>query len=219
MVSLSVPETYTKEDLLNRLGLPIYYYAGDISEGLQDNDIVHLEELIILQDNIETITTFETVTTFSHLLFADEEEIEEGRVGKELHNVISIFHGNEEVTRHIIETIVIHEAKDAVITRGLRLEAVDVEATAYSPEQPGLSNYTATGIRAEHGVIAVDPSVIPLGTYVYIPGYGVAIAADTGGAIRGNKIDVAFDTVAEAWQFGRQRITIYILDQFRDLGR
>ncbi len=89
---------------------------------------------------------------------------------------------------------------------------VRVEATAYSAAQPGLSAYTASGTLCRRGVIATDPSVIPLGTKVFIPGYGYAVAEDTGGAIRGHKIDVAFDTVAECYEFGRKFIEIYILD-------
>lgn len=90
---------------------------------------------------------------------------------------------------------------------------ISVEATAYSAEEPGLSNRTASGTYVRYGVIAVDPSVIPLGTRVYIPGYGEAIAEDVGGGIIGNKIDVAFDTYQEAISFGRQFIEIYILDE------
>ncbi|MBQ3444458.1 MAG: peptidoglycan-binding protein [Selenomonadaceae bacterium] len=89
---------------------------------------------------------------------------------------------------------------------------IRVEATAYSSAQPGLSAYTATGTLCRHGVIATDPFVIPLGTRVYIPGYGYAVAEDTGGAIVGHKIDVAFDTLAECYEFGRQFIDIYIID-------
>lgn len=89
---------------------------------------------------------------------------------------------------------------------------IRVEATAYSAAEPGLSAYTATGTLCRHGVIATDPFVIPLGTRVYIPGYGYAVAEDTGGAIVGHKIDVAFDTVAECYEFGRQFIDIYIVD-------
>ncbi len=86
-----------------------------------------------------------------------------------------------------------------------------VVATAYSPGDPGVNTRTATGARATYGVIAVDPAVIPLGTRVYVPGYGNAIAADTGGAIKGDKIDVCFDTRAEAVAWGRRTVTITIL--------
>ena len=88
-----------------------------------------------------------------------------------------------------------------------------VEATAYSYAEAGLSSYTADGTNLVNDpmVIAVDPRVIPLGTMVEIPGYGVFRAADTGGAIVGNKIDVHFPTVAETYNFGRRTITIRIL--------
>ena len=89
---------------------------------------------------------------------------------------------------------------------------IRVEATAYSSAQAGLSDYTALGTLCRRGVIATDPNIIPLGTRVFIPGYGYAVAEDTGGAIYGHKIDVAFDTVAECYEFGRQFIDIYILD-------
>ncbi|MBQ6131103.1 MAG: peptidoglycan-binding protein [Selenomonadaceae bacterium] len=89
---------------------------------------------------------------------------------------------------------------------------IRVEATAYSSAQAGLSDYTALGTLCRRGVIATDPNIIPLGTRVFIPGYGYAVAEDTGGAIHGHKIDVAFDTIAECYEFGRQFIDIYILD-------
>ena len=91
-------------------------------------------------------------------------------------------------------------------------KVVYVSATAYSAYDPGNSHYTASGTRLRRGVIAVDPSFIPLGTRVYIPGYGEAVAEDTGGAIVGNIIDVAFDTHEEALEFGRQDLEIYILE-------
>lgn len=89
---------------------------------------------------------------------------------------------------------------------------VTVQATAYSAQDPGNSNHTASGTLLRHGVIAVDPSFIPLGTRVFIPDYGEAVAEDIGWGIQGNIIDVAFDTHEEALAFGRQSLEIYILD-------
>ena len=88
-----------------------------------------------------------------------------------------------------------------------------VEATAYSYNEAGLSNYTADGTNlvSEPNVIAVDPSVIPLGSYVEIPGYGVFRAADTGGAIYGNRIDVHLVNLNDVYNFGRRTITIRVL--------
>ena len=90
--------------------------------------------------------------------------------------------------------------------------ALYVSATAYSAHDPGNGNHTATGTLVRHGVIAVDPTVIPLGTRVFIPGYGEAVAEDIGYAISGNRIDVAFDTHAEALMFGRQNLEIFIME-------
>ena len=89
---------------------------------------------------------------------------------------------------------------------------VRVEATAHSRFEDGMSNYTARGSFCQRGIIAVDPDFIPLGTRVYIPGYGYAVADDVGGAIVGNIIDIAFDSVEECYQWGRQYIDLYIID-------
>ena len=86
-------------------------------------------------------------------------------------------------------------------------------------KKPGDSHYgiTASGMRAQRGVVAVDPSVIPLGTKLYIEAedgswrYGYAVAGDTGGNIRGNRIDLFFDSRAEALQFGRKQARVYVL--------
>lgn len=93
-------------------------------------------------------------------------------------------------------------------------KSIVVSATGYSTKQANLSTHTATGINLESNpmVIAVDPRVIPLGSIVEIPGYGTFIAGDTGGAIKGNKIDIHFSTVQQANNFGRKTITVNILN-------
>ena len=90
-------------------------------------------------------------------------------------------------------------------------DVLTMEATAYLPTDGSATGTTATGIPAERGIVAVDPDVIPLGTRLYIPGYGEAIAADTGGAIVGNKIDLCMEDYGEAMEFGRRDITVYVL--------
>ena len=105
----------------------------------------------------------------------------------------------------------IHEGRAHEVSRGGG-RALYVSATAYSAHDPGNGNRTATGTLVRRGVIAVDPSVIPLGTRVFIPGYGEAVAEDIGGGIHGQRIDVAFDTHAEALMFGRQDLEIFIME-------
>ena len=86
-----------------------------------------------------------------------------------------------------------------------------MQASAYSAQDPGNGNYTATGSRLKKGIVSVDPKLIPLGTRLYIEGYGYAVADDVGGAIKGHRIDLAYDSRSEALQFGRQTVKVYVL--------
>lgn len=86
-----------------------------------------------------------------------------------------------------------------------------MQASAYSAQDPGNGNYTATGSRLKKGLVSVDPKLIPLGTRLYIEGYGYAVADDVGGAIKGHRIDLAYDSRSEALQFGRQTVKVYVL--------
>ena len=96
-------------------------------------------------------------------------------------------------------------ARLAAIAHG----ALTMVATAYTAQCSGCDGMTAIGRRAGYGIVAVDPRVIPLGTRLYIPGYGSAIAGDTGGAIVGNRIDLGFNTLRDALMFGRRSVTVY----------
>ncbi|NJP36641.1 peptidoglycan-binding protein [Alkalicoccus luteus] len=95
-------------------------------------------------------------------------------------------------------------------------ETLTVEATAYTANCTGCTGVTATGIdlnaNPDQKVIAVDPSVIPLGSTVEVEGYGTAIAGDTGGAIQGNKVDLYMQSRGEALNFGRQTINVTVVD-------
>lgn len=95
-------------------------------------------------------------------------------------------------------------------------ETVSVSATAYTASCEGCSGVTSTGVdlgdNPDEKVIAVDPDVIPLGSEVYVEGYGHATAADTGGAINGNKIDVHVPNEGEANSWGVKDVDVTILD-------
>jgi 3D (Asp-Asp-Asp) domain-containing protein len=89
--------------------------------------------------------------------------------------------------------------------------ALEMVATAYTASCSGCDGMTAIGRRAGYGIVAVDPHVIPLGTRLYIPGYGPAIAGDTGGSIVGRRIDLGFDSLRDALLFGRRAVKVYRL--------
>lgn len=124
-----------------------------------------------------------------------------------------ILEGTDRVTNRVAATErVIHVGASGFSSgRGsYRLREVrTMEATAYHPMVGGHGK-TATGRRAGYGIIAVDPRVIPLGTLVFVENYGMALAADTGGAIKGNKIDVCIPDYGQIRQWGRRKVRVHI---------
>ncbi len=95
-----------------------------------------------------------------------------------------------------------------------RGRVLTMNASAYDPSAGRGSQATfrtKTGERAKYGVVAVDPRVIPLGTMVFVEGYGIAYACDIGGAIKGNRIDLCMNTNAECIKFGRRKVVVHIL--------
>ncbi|GAA0322626.1 LysM peptidoglycan-binding domain-containing protein [Oceanobacillus sp. FSL W7-1281] len=140
---------------------------------------------------------------------AAEEPAEEPAVEEEAAEATVEQTSNEEATASESE----EQSSDNGSPQG---ETISVEATAYTADCNGCSGVTATGVDLNQDpnakVIAVDPSVIPLGSEVYVEGYGYATAADTGGAINGNKIDLHVPSQDEAVNFGRQQVNVTIVE-------
>lgn len=165
-----------------------------------------------------------------HLTKGERRLVREGRPGILEVRTLVTYENGEVAHRKVVSRDVVEQAVDQVIGVGTRegvnvlqtasgplhyTKAIPMVATAYypGPESTGewADGYTYTGLRAGKGVVAVDPTVIPLGTRLYIPGYGEAIAADIGGAIKGNRIDLGFATYREAIEYGRRSVTVYVL--------
>lgn len=153
-----------------------------------------------------------------------------------------VYENGVEVSREAVQSVVLTNPVSKIVEYGIEnaveidagsgYEArdkasldykyyIDCEATAYdlSPEENGgYGGQSATGVPLDKGVIAVDPRVIPLGSRVYIEAidgswsYGYAVAADTGGAIKGNRVDLCYRTQRECIQFGRRPCRVYILN-------
>lgn len=148
------------------------------------------------------------------------------------------YHDGVQVSRVLSDETVKQQPVDEVVSEGTMQQAIVVngqtvpykkvltcQATAYDlsfescGKWPGSPGYgiTASGTYAKPGTVAVDPRVIPLGTRMYIVStdgryvYGYCTAEDTGGAIKGNKVDLFYNTRSECMQFGRRSVTVYIL--------
>src|SRR3989344_3072397 len=142
----------------------------------------------------------------------------EGKVGHETTVIKTTYWEGEELEQEIIETKV-EDPVDEVVIKGTKVVIRDIEtedlgnleykekltvwATSYDGNCYGCLGRTATGKRVTHGICATDPTVIPLGTAFYVPGYGMCSAQDTGGAIKGNTIDVGFEDVHQGWWSAR----------------
>jgi len=89
-----------------------------------------------------------------------------------------------------------------------------MEATAYtkSIEEGTHKGITRSGTQVSRGTAAIDPRIIPLGTKIYVEGYGHAECLDTGGAIKGNRIDLYMDNKEECFEFGRREVKVWIID-------
>lgn len=167
--------------------------------------------------------------------------IEEGWNGAKSVTYKVVTRNGEEVSRDVLSETVLWDACDSIIEKGTSLKGLELgekivakskdelnaskvlvcTATAYdaSPASNGIyAGQTATGMKPAYGVVAVDPRVIPLGSKLYIEAvdgswtYGYAIAGDTGGAIKGNKVDLFHDTAYECRQFGRRQAKVYVLN-------
>ncbi|WP_371376288.1 3D domain-containing protein [Sporomusa aerivorans] len=152
-----------------------------------------------------------------------EETVQAGENGVKKATVRVRFEDGSRVSADVLSEIVAVSSKPQIIRVGTR-DTIDtsrgtmrfrnvryMEASAYLPTDGSAQGLTATGIAARRGIVAVDPDVIPLGTRVFIPGYGLGLAADTGGAIVGEKIDLCMENASEAWRFGRRTVKVYEL--------
>ncbi|MDY6084132.1 MAG: 3D domain-containing protein [Dialister sp.] len=140
--------------------------------------------------------------------------ISSGRAGKRTIEAEEFISDGKVIKTNIIKSSVVDSGEPGVARTGDEAGTVGwvatMSATAYHPMDGGGLGITATGTKAGHGTVAVDPNVIPLGSVVYIPQYGQAIAADTGGAIKGNRIDLCMESYSECYNFGRQDVEVFV---------
>ncbi|MCL1935863.1 MAG: 3D domain-containing protein [Defluviitaleaceae bacterium] len=229
---ISVPSTYgiTVFDFLEKLKLEEYYF-GDFNRILQNNDELELSNVYFSIDIEEFTIQHDTIAVFNDtMIHQTRNYIRDGHNGHGIRSNVTFYNNNEIISQTTILEKIIEYPTSAFVHIGTLKNVVETtagtfrylhkftaEATAYSPEQEYLSRYTASGLPLYSGLAAVDTNIIPLGTYIYVVGHGLFLAADTGGAIVGYKVDLAFDTIREALVFGRRNVEVYVLDKVTDL--
>ena len=232
--------------LLEELGMNLTEddkVSGAYLDGIIDS------QLLIKIDQIKQKTIYEEIVIPAKTVYRDNADLGNGKTktirngadGLKRIEYLITYKNGELASKTKIKEVIVTEAVSKIIEQGSSgikvgkdgtkykySKIIDVKCTAYSNsyedtgKRPGDPEYgvTKSGMKAKKGIVAVDPSVIPLGTKMYIEildesieDYGYAIAGDTGGKIKGKKVDLFFDASAEKIrQFGVRKAKVYILD-------
>ncbi|MDD2233307.1 MAG: ubiquitin-like domain-containing protein [Desulfitobacteriaceae bacterium] len=212
----------TVDEALVKLGITL---------GEKDQVSLPLDHMLVPDDKIQVVRVVEKVETVKTEIPYKEvaqdadfpvglpdRVINKGSNGLQEQTIKLTLEDGKEVQREVLNQRIVLEPVNKVVSRGAQTtisrggsnynfkQAIVMKATAYS--MPG--SRTATGVPARWGVVAVDPSVIPLGTKLYVDGYGPAVALDTGGAIRGKRIDLHMNTTSAAYSWGVRQVVVYI---------
>ena len=219
------------------LSLPVIFLLST-SAVADDSSVVSSSVLIFPSQKIATESRFrEVVEVHSASIAYDiryiddpEQEIgvetvvDEGKEGENEVTITIVYYDDQEYSRSSQERIIFKPVDrdvalgSKVVHRTIETEhgtlrywkkLSDVWATSYDSTCAGCSDTTATGMKQGYGVVAVDPSVIPLHTNLYIPGYGIATAGDVGGSIKGKRIDLGFDSLNGQWK--AHYVDVYLL--------
>lgn len=190
-------------------------------------------------EEIEKVIPHESITKKSNEMdIGVTKVVQEGKDGLKKIKIKKVFENGELISEEIVDEEIVKESIPKITKKGTRnvitssrgktryRKVITMVATAYdnsyesTGKRPGdkYHGITASGTKARVGAVAVDPRIIPLGTKLYVESldntkdYGFCVAEDTGGAIKGNKIDLFFNTAREVRNFGRRKVKVYILD-------
>ena len=220
----------------------IYLGIKDIVEPSLETELCDTDKIVITRVEDRISSQVEKVPYGNEIKYNEKLDkglvrvIKKGQEGKKEIAEKIVFNDGVETFREVLWEKVIQSPVAAVLEQGTRdtfvssrgvslkfTKAIEMVATAYdatfastgkNPDHPQYG-ITRSGLKVRHGIVAVDPKVIPLGTHLYVEGYGEAIAADTGGAIKGNKIDLYYESPEDVAKYGKKRIKVYVLDKPR----
>lgn len=203
-------------------------------EKVEAKNTVNVIRIEKVTDVVEEPVDYAVITKKDDSLLKGKESIvKEGKKGLTSKEYEVIKENGKEVKRELLSKKVVSKKQDKVVMVGTKTitaqespkatnvnatsgKEIYVSATAYTASCQGCSGVTSTGVDLKSNpnakIIAVDPSVIPMGSQVYVEGYGYATAADKGGAIKGNKIDVFFSSKNDAYRWGVKKVKIRVLN-------
>ena len=150
----------------------------------------------------------------------EERIIDSGQVGLLKKTFLTFWRDGALISKQEVGTKMVAASRPRVVASG-SYELVSRQGVSFGGKPIRLmstaysftGNHTAVGANTQRGIVAVDPNVVPLGTHMFIEGYGYAVAADTGGAIKGKRIDLFFENRVDATHWGRRPVNAYLLDK------
>lgn len=207
---------------------------------------VSVDSVLQLEQTYTVDIPFETTYCYDPTLPEGQEEILVAGVAGQMRKTANVVYVNSQETSHtVIKEDVVQQPVEQIVAVGTGTEldadsdtpaigdgvivtadgeiltyskSAQFTATAYTKTDEGCNDITATGTTVRVGTVAVDPTVIPYGTRMFIVTndgsyiYGIGTAEDCGGAINGNRLDLYFETDPECWAFGVRDCTVYFLD-------
>jgi uncharacterized protein YabE (DUF348 family) len=230
---LSAEETLTS--MLNAEGIVLNSEDKILPE--KESELTDGMKVAITRVETKTFTSSEpiefstVIKTDSDMLSVQKKTLQEGKSGEKQITTNVVYEDGEEVSRAVVDETVVSKPVDKIVAQGTvptlsvsrggnpvgYTKKLTVRATAYTSAGNSGNARTSSGrstlrdTTGGYSTIAVDTSVIPYGTKLYIEGYGFAVAADTGSAIKGNTIDVFFNSTSEVYNWGVRYVTAYIL--------
>ncbi len=235
-VNISVPMTIVADGVTRQVELaprPVKDVLAreQITVGAKDLVSPQPDEMVTANTTIKVVRVTEKVTTIqSNLPFQvvakqgdfpvglPDRVINTGSFGLAQQTVKITYEDGVEVDRAILSQQTLRKPVDEIVARGSQTtvsrggqiinfkRAYLVRATGYNA--PG--GATSLGVPVQRGVVAVDPRVIPYYSKLWVEGYGWGRALDTGGAIKGNRVDLYFDDEADAWSWGSRKVIVYV---------
>jgi len=208
----------TVKQVLESYGIPVGsddLVKPAMDQRLTDDTEIVVQRIVFEEEVVSEEVPFKTKVEGTDDLPANTKKVvQKGQKGEDKVTYKVTFADGKEISRKEIArervkkpvTKIIHKSTVGTIEGAEYSKKFTVKAYSYTG-----GGTTASGLPAAVGRIAVDPGVIPLGTRVYVEGYGFATAADTGGNIKGNTIDVYYNSESQCRQWGCRHITIYIL--------
>ena len=216
----------TTKDILQELNITLD--ADDIVEPSLDTQLVEGDQIVVKRVTKETVTEekeidFDVVyQADSSITIGDVQVTQKGRKGLEEKTYEVTYIDGEESDKTLVKSEMIKEKRNKVISYGTKISFGKPAGLQYERKISGVRAVSyyfsgnpvgSYGLPCEFGTVAVDPDLIPLGSLLYIEGYGYAIANDVGSAIKGKVVDLYMEKYEQCLMWGARQTTVYVIDE------